>query len=88
MENLHAKEPYQDWLRSYFVSSPLNNISSCAKISKRDLAGKRYFHQAAKDPFLKRWRQERSGKFPASVGHIMHTKAEYCKEDSFHSLSR
>ena len=64
MENLHAKEPYRDWLRSYVVSSPLNDISSCAKIGGRDLAGKRYFRQAAKDPFLKRWRQERSGRVP------------------------
>jgi hypothetical protein len=29
MENLCAMEPSRSWLRPYFVSSPLNNLSGC-----------------------------------------------------------
>ena len=31
MENLHAMEPYRDWLRPYSVSSPLNSLGGCAE---------------------------------------------------------
>ena len=34
MENLHAMEPNQSWLRPYLVSSPLNNLSGCTSCDK------------------------------------------------------
>jgi hypothetical protein len=34
MENLHAMEPSQSWLRPHFVSSPLNNLNGCTNCDK------------------------------------------------------
>ena len=49
MENLHAKEPKRNWLRPYFVSSPLNDLSGCAKRDKV-ACRQRHRQQAAEVP--------------------------------------
>ena len=49
MENLHAMEPSQSWLRPHLVSSPLNNLSgytNCDKVACRQ----RHRQQAAEVP--------------------------------------
>ena len=50
MRNLHAEEPFRDQLRSYFVSSLLNNLSSHAGIAKGRACLELRCQQAAKGP--------------------------------------
>ena len=44
----------------HVASSPLGDVCSCAITGKVNLFGRRRSRQAAKDPFLKRCRQERA----------------------------
>ena len=77
MRNLHVKEPCLDHSRSYFVSSPLNNLSSCIENVKGKLVGGNTTGRLLRTRSSSaRGKSVRTGKFIASVGYKNHAKTE------------
>jgi hypothetical protein len=77
MRNLHTKEPCRDQPCSYFVSSPLDNLSSYDVTIKCDFAGSGTFGRLLMTHSSSaHGKSVHTGKFSASIGYKNHAKTE------------